>query len=203
MKGAFGKLVRVYAAGPHKLNADRRPDWHWTRQGNGGALIDIGSHHADFCCWIAGEVAVWLSATHDNLSQPEHREFQDFAQAQMRFASGAFGHLEVDWLNPASTKGFGDTRFGIQGTKGKIELRMGDDKVGLLWTDEVAAEPIEPVTLEEKWDQRLMEDLIANRPCAVPQEDVWRASEVTLCAFESAERGGEPITLNAPAAQRR
>lgn len=194
-EGRIGKLARVFAAGPHKLNAPQRPDWHWTREGNGGALIDIGSHHVDFCCWIAGEAPNWLCATHGNLTQPDHPEFQDFGQAQMRFPSGTFGHVEVDWLNPASTKGFGDTRFWLQGTAGKMELRPTGDGTGQLWTDDVAAEPIEPLAADERWDQRLIEDLLANRPCVVPQEEVWRTSEVTLRAFESAERGGEPVVL--------
>ncbi|MFW6059939.1 MAG: Gfo/Idh/MocA family protein [Phycisphaeraceae bacterium] len=196
-EGRIGKLVRVFAAGPHKLNAPNRPDWHWTRNGNGGALIDIGSHHVDFCCWIAGETPTWLCATHGNLSQPDHPEFQDFAQAQLRFGSGAFGHVEVDWLNPASMKHFGDTRFWLQGTAGKIELRLGDEQSAYLWTDEVAGEPIAPAAADDAWDQRLMEALITNQPCAIPQEDVWRTSEITLRAFESAERGGEPVALQA------
>lgn len=194
-EGRIGKLVRIFAAGPHKLNAPGRPDWHWTRAGNGGALIDIGSHHFDFCCWIAGETPNWLCATHTNLSQPHHPEFQDFAQAQMRFPSGALAHVEVDWLNPGSMKNFGDTRFWLQGTAGKIELRLGDEKSACLWTEEVAAEPIEPLTEDADGDLRMIEDLLANRPSEIPQTDVWRTSELTIHAFESAEQGGRPMEL--------
>lgn len=199
--GRIGKLVRVFAAGPHKLNAEQRPDWHWTRAGTGGALIDIGSHHFDFCHWIAGEAPHWLSAVHGNLSQPRHPEFQDFAQAQMRFPAGTFAHVEVDWLNPVSMKHFGDTRFWLQGTAGKIELRLGDEKSAHLWTDEVAAEPIEPVA-DEQWDRRLIEDLLADRPGEIPQEHIWLTSELSLHAFDSAERGGEPTTLEPVSAAR-
>ena len=198
-EGRIGKLVRVFAAGPHKLRPETRPAWHWTRAGNGGALIDLGSHHADFCCWIAGEAPHWLSATHDNFSQPAHVEFQDFAQAQLRFPSGVLGHLEVDWLNPASMQHFGDTRFWLQGTAGKIELRLGDEKSAYLWTDDIAGEPIAPDPAGEGWDERLIADLAFDRPCAVEQEDVWRTSEVTLRAFASAMQGGEPVRLQTTA----
>lgn len=194
--GRIGKLVRIFAAGPHKLNAPTRPGWHWTRAGNGGALIDIGSHHADLCCWIAGASPTWLSATHDNFSQPDHPEFQDFAQGQMRFPDGTLAHLEVDWLNPASMKHFGDTRFWFQGTRGKIELRLGDEKSGYLWTNEVAQQPLTPAEIDmDAWTQQLVDDLATGQPPAIPQDEVWRTSRVTLSLFASAERGGEPITL--------
>lgn len=192
--GRIGTLVRVFAAGPHKLNAHNRPAWHWTREGNGGALIDIGSHHADLCCWFAGSEPKWLSAVHGNFSQPDHPEFQDFAQGQIRFADGKLAHIEVDWLNPSSMKNFGDTRFWFQGTAGKIELRLGDEKTGYVWTNEVSQQPLEPAQIDTAaWTQQLVEDLATGRTPAIPQEDVWRATQVTLALFESAMQGGQPV----------
>jgi predicted dehydrogenase len=195
--GAIGKLVRVASYGPHKLNPATRPAWHFSGPDNGGALIDIGSHHIDLSCWLHNATPTWLVATHANFTQPQHAGFQDFAQATMRFPSGGFAHIEVDWLNPVSMKSFGDTRLLIQGTTGKIEIRLGDHNVGHLWTDKVAAEPIdvagEPGGTE--WTVKLLQDLAARWPTDISQEETWRASRVTLQAFESAAKGGVPITL--------
>ena len=194
--GAIGRLVRIFAAGPHKLNAPTRPDWHWTRQGNGGALIDIASHHADLCCWIAGQAPNQIIATHGNLTQPDHPEFQDFAQAMLRFPDGVFGHIEVDWLNPTSMKNFGDTRFWFQGATGKIELRLGDDMSGHLWNDEVAAQPIQPLDSDaHQWGIKLVQDMVTGQPTDIPQEQVWLASKVTLVAFDSARQNGKPLAM--------
>ena len=197
--GKIGDVVRVFASGPHKLNPDTRPDWHWTRAGNGGALIDLGSHHADFCCWIAGEAPSWLCAVHENYPQPQHPEFQDFAQSIMRFPSGKMAHVEVDWLNTQSLNSFGDTRFWIQGTSGKIEIRPHHGGHSEWWTDELAAQPLDPAPEAETWNHRLIEELVRGESTIIPQEEVWRTSEVTLQAFESAQQGGRPIELAAQA----
>lgn len=193
--GRIGRLVRVMSCGPHKLNASTRPAWHWTRKENGGCMIDVGSHHADVCCWFADESPNWICSTHCNISQPQHPEFQDFAQAQLGFPSGAVGHVEADWLNPASMKHFGDTRTWIQGTTGKIEVRLGDERSAFIWTEDVASAPLEKLDDQDEpaWTVRLMEDLCHGRPCAIPQDEVWRASRVTLDAFDSAEAGGRAI----------
>lgn len=195
--GRIGKLVRVMSCGPHKLNPQIRPDWHWTRTHNGGCIIDVGSHHADVCCWIAGQAPDWLCATHVNLSRPRRRGFQDFAQAQLRFPGGALGHIEADWVNPESMKKFGDTRTWIQGTTGKIEVRLGDERSGYLWTRKEAETPLDitPYESGHQWTVDLIADLCRDRPIDMQQHEVWRASRVTLHAFDSAQAKGKPITV--------
>ncbi len=193
--GAIGKLVRIFSAGPHKINASQRPYWHWTAEDNGGALIDIGSHHIDNCCWLANGSPEWVSAIHANFDQPSHGGFQDFAQAQLRFASGAFAHVEVDWLNPPSMRNFGDTRVWIQGTHGKIEIRHGDESLAHFWTDQVAQQPLDPGDRPsiDGWTTLLLEDLAAGGKGFIPQEEVWRTSRATFDAFESAQHDGAPV----------
>lgn len=197
--GRIGKLIRVFSSGPHKINAANRPAWHWTRAGNGGALIDIGSHHFDIACFFAQSAPNWLTATHGNLSQPQHAEFQDFAHAIMRFPGGAVGHVEVDWVNPTAMKNFGDTRTWLQGTEGKIEIRLGDVQSAEIWSNKegIAAQPLDlsKFASDEAWAVKLIEDIAADRLCAVPQDEIWRASRVSLSAFDSASRGGQPLTL--------
>lgn len=195
--GSIGKLVRVMSCGPHKLNPNIRPDWHWTRRHNGGCIIDVGSHHADICCWVAGEAPDWLCATHVNLSRPRRRGFQDFAQAQLRFPCGALGHIEADWVNPESMNKFGDTRTWIQGTTGKIEVRIGDERSGYVWTKKEAEKPLDitPYESGHQWMVNLITDLSHDRPIDIPQQEVWRASRVTLHAFDSAQAKGKPIAV--------
>ena len=195
--GVIGSVVRVFSSGPHKIHAGIRPDWHWTRQGNGGALIDIGSHHVDICCLIAGGTPCWISALHVNRSQPGHTEFQDFAQGQMVFPNSVLAHFEVDWLQPNSTKSFGDTQIWILGTQGKIEVRLGDQPSCRLWTNDVAGVdlPLDKYPKRASWERGLIDDLLCDRTCAISQEDVWRASRLTLYAFDSAQNAGTPIKI--------
>ncbi|MCE9591696.1 MAG: Gfo/Idh/MocA family oxidoreductase [Planctomycetes bacterium] len=195
--GRIGKLVRVLGCGPHKLNAPTRPAWHWTRAGNGGALLDIGSHFADLLCWFTGQTPATITAMHGNFDQPSHREFQDFGTATLRFPSGALGTIEVDWLNPASMKNFGDSRLWLQGSKGKIELRLGDVTTAEIWTHETAQQPLDVAGYEDidTWTTRQLAELAAGRIGDVPQADIWRASRVTLAAFDSASAGGRVVEM--------
>jgi predicted dehydrogenase len=186
-EGRIGKIVRILATGPHMLNAATRPAWHWTRRDNGGILIDIGSHYLDACNWLTGEYPAEISAAHVNLDNPEHPEFQDFGHARLVYTSGATAYIEVDWFSPA-TAGY-DTRFWVQGTAGKIELRLGKEPSLRLWTESVAGEAIEVTETESgaQWTTRLIAELAAGRPGDIPQQDVWDASRLSLQAFESAE----------------
>lgn len=197
-QGRIGKLVRVSGYGPHKINTQSRPAWHWTREGNGGVHIDIGSHQTDLLCWLAGQTPSTVIAMHGNYDQPAHKDFQDFGQAILRFPRGEMGHYEVDWLNPSSMKNFGDSRFWIQGTAGKIELRMGDTVTAEIWTSQVAAEPLDVSSYEDidTWTTRQLAELAAGRAGDVSQADVWRASRVSLSAYESACAGGRPVEMN-------
>jgi predicted dehydrogenase len=197
--GRIGKLVRIFSAGPHKLNPASRPSWHFTRSENGGALIDIGSHHFDACLWFSGGSKPHVvSALHGNFDQPTKTEFQDFAQAQVQFSSGVLAHVEVDWLNPVSMKNFGDTRMWLQGTTGKIELRLGDaPQSAEIWTSQTAKEPLDTTGIPSMadWEDDLITALLNGTRTAIPQEDIWETSRLSLAAFESASMGGIPVKL--------
>ncbi len=195
--GRIGKLVRVFSAGPHKLNAAGRPSWHFSKEQNGGALIDIGSHHFDACLWLAGAKPSTVSAMHANIDQPTHKGFQDFAQAQVRFSNGVMGHVEVDWLNPVSMRNFGDTRMWIQGTTGKIEIRLGDTQSAEIWTSETAQQPLDLTGMPTitEWDDALLSALLHDGKMPITQEEIWETSRLSLAAFDSAVDGGVPVKL--------
>jgi predicted dehydrogenase len=188
-EGKIGKLVRILATGPHMLNATPRPDWHWTREHNGGILIDIGSHYLDACNWLAGEYPTEVSAAHTNLGNSQHKGFQDFGHARLVYPSGALAYVEVDWLGTLNAGH--DTRFWVQGTKGKIEMRAGKEGSLRIWTEQLDGESLDvsglPTT--DQWSDQLIEDLAAGRVGDVPQQAVWDASKISLQAFESAETG--------------
>lgn len=191
-QGRIGKLVRSMACGPHKLRPEIRPDWHWTRD-NGGILIDIGSHHADIGCWFHDAEPKTITAMHANFTQPDHPAFQDFGQAQVRFDDGSMAHFEVDWLNPDSIEHFGDTRFWFLGTTGKIELRLGDEVSARIWTSD-ALEDLTPADEDaHAWEIRLLRDLCNGRQGDIPKDDIFRATRVTLEAFDSAEHDSKAL----------
>jgi predicted dehydrogenase len=187
--GQIGKLVRILATGPHMLNPPTRPAWHWTREHNGGILIDIGAHYLDACNWLSDELPTEISAAHVNIGNTEHPGFQDLGHARLVYPSGAVAYIEVDWLG---TNNAGhDTRFWIQGTKGKLEMRAGHEQSLRIWTEQIAGDSVGVSALPtaEQWSDRLIEDLAAGRPGDIPQQAIWDASMTSLQAFESAQKG--------------
>lgn len=196
--GRIGEVVRVLCSGPHKLNPDRRPDWHWTRSGNGTPIIDVGSHHADLCCWLAGSEPCRVTASRAKLTHAEHPEFFDFEHALVEFESGARGYIEVDWLEPASSRTFGDTRVWVLGTDGKIEIRLGDEVSALIHDRHHAAEPLPLPDADavDDWLARHMQRLVEGEMGDVTQAEVWRACELTLAAAASADAAGEWTVIN-------
>ncbi len=194
--GAIGKLVRLLSTGPHKLTPRKRPDWHWTRAGNGGCIVDIGSHGTDLCCWLADASPDYISGVHSNMYQPDHPEFQDYAQASLRFPGGAIAHVEADWFTNEALKSFGDGHLWIQGTTGKIEIYHGEETTALVWTAEKNAQPLDYSGYPDvkKWTATLIGDLANGRDCGIRQDEIWRASRVTLYALDSALAGGKAFT---------
>ncbi len=195
--GRIGKLVRVFSAGPHKLHPAGRPSWHFSKAENGGALIDIGSHHFDICLWMAGSKPHVVTAMHANFDQPNHTGFQDFAQAQVKFANGVMAHVEVDWLNPVSMRNFGDTRMWILGTTGKIEIRLGDTQSAEIWTAESAQQPLDLTGIPTitEWDNDLLSALIHDTKMPITQQEIWDTSLLSLAAYDSAVDGGVSVKL--------
>lgn len=189
--GRIGELVQVGYSGPLSMKADSRPDWHWRRSDNGGILIDIGTHGMDLCCWIAEQEPIWISALHYNFSKPEYPEFQDFAQAQLRFSSGQIAHMQVDWLAQTGSR----TQLCIQGTEGRIEIALGTKPFGYIYTSQAGPEELDISEFPpaEKWSSQLIEDLAMGRACDIKQAEVWRTCRAVLCAFDSAQNQGAGI----------
>ena len=194
-QGRIGELVQVSYSGPHSMNADRRADWHWTRDQNGGILMDIGAHGMDLCCWIADQDPVWISAVQNNFSKPEYPEFQDFARAQIRFGRGQFANVQVDWLARTGAR----TQITIQGSEGRIELGLGRQAFGRVYTSKPDAEELDisPFPPVSEWTRQLIEDLALSQPCAISQKETWRACRATLCAFDSAQAQGTQVSPSA------
>mgnify|MGYP001197138655 FL=1 len=123
-QGAIGKVVQVTGFGPHRLNAQARPQWFFERERYGGILCDIGSHQVEQFLFYAGcKSAEVLHSKVGNYHNPEYPELEDFGDATLLGDNGATHYFRVDWLTPDGLGTWGDGRTIILGTKGYIELR--------------------------------------------------------------------------------
>ena len=123
-QGLIGKVVSVAGFGPHRLMADRRPDWFFIKENYGGILCDIGSHQIEQYLYFAGEEdGQVISSRIGNYGTPAHPELDDFGDCSITGKNGTTNYFRVDWFTPDGLRTWGDGRTLILGTKGYIEIR--------------------------------------------------------------------------------
>ncbi|MBQ6959505.1 MAG: Gfo/Idh/MocA family oxidoreductase [Clostridia bacterium] len=123
-QGLIGKVVNVAGFGPHRLMADRRPDWFFIKENYGGILCDIGSHQIEQYLYFAGEEdGKVISSRIANYGNPEHPQLDDFGDCAITGKNGTTNYFRVDWFTPDGLRTWGDGRTLILGTKGYIEIR--------------------------------------------------------------------------------
>ncbi|WP_176761650.1 Gfo/Idh/MocA family protein [Tessaracoccus oleiagri] len=122
--GAIGRVIQVLNLGPHRLNADSRPDWFFDKEQYGGILADIGSHNCEQILYFTGaKDAEITDAAIANYNHPQFPELDDFGNATLVCDNGATGYFRVDWFTPDGLSVWGDGRSFLLGTEGYIELR--------------------------------------------------------------------------------
>lgn len=122
--GAIGRVIQVTGFGPHRLNADSRPDWFFDKEQYGGILCDIGSHQIEqFLYYADCKDAKVLHSKVGNYNNPEHPELEDYGDATLIGDNGATQIFKVDWFTPDGLTTWGDGRTFITGTEGTIEIR--------------------------------------------------------------------------------
>ena len=123
-QGAIGKVVQTMGTGPHRLSADRRPEWFFKKEQYGGILCDIGSHQIEqFLYYTGAKDAEIVAAQVSNYDNPEYPELDDFGDCTLKADNGTTGYFRVDWFTPDGLSTWGDGRTFILGTEGYIELR--------------------------------------------------------------------------------
>ncbi|MGY0691461.1 Gfo/Idh/MocA family protein [Virgibacillus sp. FSP13] len=123
-EGAIGKVVQVIGTGPHRANANDRPNWFFDPEFSGGILCDIGSHQIEqFLHYAGASDAKVLHSKVGNYTFKDYPKFQDLGDASLVADNGATFYFRVDWLTPDGLGTWGDGRIFILGTDGYIEMR--------------------------------------------------------------------------------
>ncbi len=123
-QGGIGKVIQVIGLGPHRLDAQSRPDWFFRKNQSGGILTDLASHLIEqFLYFTESKDAKVVHAFTGNFSHPQFPELEDFGEANLVADSGARFYCRVDWFTPNGLRTWGDGRTFILGADGYIELR--------------------------------------------------------------------------------
>lgn len=195
-EGAIGQVVQTVGLGPHRLNADTRPDWFFQRNQYGGILCDIASHQIDqFLFFTGSEDAEIASSSVGNYANPEHPGLEDFGEVVLRSNTG-HGYIRVDWYTPDALPTWGDGRLTLLGTEGTIELRKYVDVAGrdgtdhLFLTNATRCEHIDCSNIPLNYFAALAYDIRHRTETAMAQTHAFTVMELALRAQASAVRLG-------------
>jgi len=195
-EGHIGKVVHILSQGPHRLNAQMRPEWFWEPSLYGGILGDIGMHQIDQFLHFAGaNTAEITRATIGNFYTPEHPSFQDFGEMNLS-AGDVQGYVRLDWYTPDAAPNWGDGRLTILGTKGFIEVRKYMDIGGETGTDHVflvngeTCKRFDAKDADTPYFSRLLNDIQNRTDTACPQQHTFTVMRLAIEAQTRAIRLG-------------
>src|SRR5215213_1461814 len=192
--GAIGDVIQTIGLGPHRMNADTRPEWFFDKKYFGGIITDIGSHQFDqFLYFTNSTKADILVSQVGNVGHPQYPKFEDFGDITIR-GNGGMGYIRIDWFTPDGLKTWGDGRLIVLGTEGYIEIRKNIDIAGreggshLFLVNEKETQYINCADVPLPYDQQLVDDVINRTETAMTQAHCFLATELALKAQKNAQK---------------
>ncbi|PYI55442.1 Gfo/Idh/MocA family protein [Paenibacillus flagellatus] len=190
--GKLGRIAAISMRKPHRLSPASRHDWHFSKERNGGIVIDLFVHDFDLLRWLTGQEIGYVQTLMAKHILPEHPTFYDTACAQVLLEGGTMAQLYADWHTPDKSWTWGDCRIFVTGTEGCAELRLsGDpscDKNGELYFQVTNGEPfvrVEPEPLSATITRDFL-DRIEGKPCILTHRDIVETSRAAVLADEHA-----------------
>lgn len=192
--GAIGKVIQTIGMGPHRMNANTRPEWFFDTKYYGGIITDIASHQFDQFLFFTGSTkAEIVAAQVGNVNHPQYPQFEDFGDVMIKGDKGT-GYIRVDWFTPDGLKTWGDGRLTILGTDGFIEIRKNidiatDNKGGnhLYLVNQKETQHIDCNDVALPFGQLLVDDILNRTETAMPQAHCFLATEMALKAQSMAK----------------
>lgn len=162
--------------------------------------VEVGVHDLDLLRWLAGDIARVQAMPASTASLGEGAV--DAVVATLRFASGAVGLVEFNWVMNHRSGLAGDYRLAVFGTRGAGYVEMRDPVTRVYSLEEtkwlrthgafdVGGTAAGSVAIE---DHHFLGWVRGIRDWPVSLEDARAALEVALALDESAQ-GGQPVDL--------
>jgi predicted dehydrogenase len=193
--GLIGSVLHFTGLGPHLLERETRPDWHFDPARNGGILVDLACHQIDmFLAFTGSDSARIAAARTDNLQHEDIPGFEDVGDLLLETGGGALGYARVDWHTPERLGLWGDGRTFLVGSEGTLELRRTIDASGrgvgghLFVVDGAGPRYIDVPAVEPPFATQVLTDVRERTDTAMSTEHALAVTELSLRAQELAGR---------------
>ena len=202
--GALGQLVQFVNLAPHRLRlrpeaAWTRPTWHFRRETNGGAIVDLAIHGINTWRYLSGQSVVEVTARHGNRRFPEYPSFEDHASVLLTMSDGATAFLGPSWLTPDAEPSHGRGATYLIGTEGQLEVTSIGVAHGLTGSrdaDEVTLTtatrpphrpelPVDELTPERDF----LRAVASGQPMRLGSAFLLESQRIALVAREAADQG--------------
>lgn len=188
-----GALGAVYAC--NSTNQGQIPIHHrrWFVDpilAGGGAVMDHTVHLADVLRWYLKSEVVEVFAQSNRILHANQVEVETGGLIMLTFANGTFASIDCSWSKPANYPTWGGLTMELISERGLTTVDAFNQNLNLY--------RVQPS--HHNWsywgsdaNQAMMEEFVAaireGRPPSVTGEDGYRALEITLAAYASAESG--------------
>jgi len=190
--GELGEIVSLISTHPHKLDRSRGPAWYFDSDAYTGTFHDLACHGVDQVRWLTGGEYTGVHALQTCGKFADEPALIDHCQASFQLSTGALATLTADWLTPAASPSFGDTRCIVMGTEGSAHLRAyAGDHLLVVSGRRGPHEPALPEGRGQAFVQDMIEAIGRGEEPLVSTGDVLAVAQACLCAQESARRHGE------------
>jgi predicted dehydrogenase len=194
--GQLGQLgvIRLKRASYPPQPSTLQNNWYIDESRSGGMIIDLMIHDFDYARWLAGEVERVYALRGRSAKGPAQ-----YAQAILRFRSGAMALVEGGWANPP---GIFRTAIDISGSAGVIEWDSDQTPTVRTFVPPKSSTtagvglPISGLT-EDPYTAEIRHAYQAIRsgtPFEVTAKDAFQSLRIALSVKESIATG-RPVTL--------
>jgi predicted dehydrogenase len=193
-----GGLGRVYAC--NSTNQGQMPRHHraWFVDkvlAGGGSVMDHTVHLADILRWYLDSEVVEVYATTNHIFHADTVDVETGGLIMLTFANGTFVSIDCSWSRPHYYPTWGGLAFQLVAERGIVAVDAFRQNLTTYGRPEQH-------TAWSFWgsdmNQALVEEFVAavreSRPPAVTGYDGYKALEIALAAYASAE-SGQPVTL--------
>ena len=193
-QGGLGKVLAVNSVNQGQM-PKRYRDWFVDKElAGGGSVFDHTVHLADVLRWYLDSEVVEVYAQTNRIMHREEVEVETGGLLLITFADGTFASIDCSWSRPLNYPTWGGLALDLIGEKGVVSVdAFSQNLASYSNTDQPAWLP----WLSDP-DHSLVSEFLAaireQRPPSVTGYDGYKAMEVALAAYQSAELG-EPVAL--------
>lgn len=176
-EGKIGKIILANGQKSYKMGV--RPAFYSARATYGGLIPWVAIHAIDLISWMTGEKYTGVSAVQSRDANRGNGDMETAAAMRFTLSGGAVATVTTDMLRPDDSRTHGDDRLRLVGERGVLEVTGG--KLYLNGEEQ---------PLDSEGD--IFRDFLEG---AIGPEAVFDATRAALFARESADRGGEALTI--------